>query len=105
MTWIVLWEYRVAAEATSAFERLYGPNGDWAALFRTAAGFLGTELLHDDIEPARYLTVDRWVSHSAYEQFRQAHAARYRHLDEEGDRLTERERRLGAFTLLGGAER
>jgi heme-degrading monooxygenase HmoA len=105
MTYLVLWEFRVAAEATSAFERLYGPDGAWVGLFRTAAGYLGTELLHDDTDPARYLTVDRWDSQSAYDQFRQAHVARYRHLDEEGDRLTADERQLGAFTLLGGAER
>jgi heme-degrading monooxygenase HmoA len=105
MTYLLLWEFRVAAEATSAFERLYGPDGAWVALFRTAAGYLGTELLHDGTDPARYLTVDRWDSQSAYERFRQAHDARYRHLDEEGNRLTEHERPLGAFTLLSGAAR
>jgi heme-degrading monooxygenase HmoA len=101
MTYVVLWEFRVPAAVTADFVRRYGPNGAWAALFRTAAGFLGTELLHDETDPPRYLTVDRWKSRSEYDLFRQAHAARYRQLDEEGSRLTEHERPLGAFVLLG----
>ena len=35
------------------FERVYGPEGDWAQFFRTGRGYVGTELLRDvEIPPA-----------------------------------------------------
>ena len=98
MTYVLLWEFEVRHTAAAEFERLYGPDGAWAALFREAQDYLGTELLRDDGAPARYLTIDRWRSRRAYDAFRSANAERYRALDEEGERLTISERNLGAFT-------
>ena len=37
------YEVRDAAE----FERVYGPDGEWAQFFRDGTGYIGTELLHD----------------------------------------------------------
>jgi hypothetical protein len=41
----ILWRYRVKPEHRGDFERAYGPDGDWANLFRRHPGYLGTELL------------------------------------------------------------
>jgi len=30
----IVWEFIVKEEAVSAFQRAYGPDGEWAALFR-----------------------------------------------------------------------
>ena len=51
------------------FERVYGPDGDWAQFFRTGRGYIGTELLHDVEEPERFLVIDRWESIDAYNAF------------------------------------
>jgi hypothetical protein len=73
------------------FERVYGPDGEWAEFFRQGHGYVGTELLRDvedwagslageadDARPedrapsargGRYLVVDRWESADAYNAF------------------------------------
>lgn len=101
MTYVLLWEFEVRPKAAAEFERLYGPDGAWASLFREAPEYLGTELLRDEDHAARYLTIDRWRSRQAYDAFRSAYAGRYRALDEECEHLTTAERSLGAFS--GGA--
>jgi heme-degrading monooxygenase HmoA len=59
------YEVRDAAE----FERVYGPDGEWARFFRQGRGYVGTELLRDVEAPSRYLVVDRWESADAYNAF------------------------------------
>jgi heme-degrading monooxygenase HmoA len=67
--YVVLWEYQVKAEKQSEFETTYSANGAWVDLFKTGTGYLGTELLHNENEPLRYLTIDRWDSTESYEAF------------------------------------
>ena len=57
----------------------YGPEGDWARLFRTAPGFLGTTLLKGEGPPPEYLTLDRRC-----------------------ETLTAVEKEIGAFDEVGG---
>jgi len=102
MTYVVVWEFEVRGDVVPEFERVYGLNGGWVALFREAPSYLGTELLRDAEGTPRYLTFDRWQSREAYEAFRQAHGDRYRELDAEGEHLTTAERFLGAFTVRIG---
>jgi heme-degrading monooxygenase HmoA len=59
------YEVRDAAE----FERVYGPDGEWAEFFRRGRGYIGTELLRDVEAPGRYLVVDRWETADAYNAF------------------------------------
>lgn len=93
----IIWEYEVRAGAAAAFERLYGADGGWAALFRGYPGYLGTELLRDAQAPRRYLTLDRWRSQAEHEACLAAARERYAALDAEGDALTLREQCLGRF--------
>ena len=99
---VTIWEFTVRPGAEAAFEELYGPAGAWVALFRTAPGHLGTELLRPQDDSRRYLTLDRWESAEAYAAFRRDRAAEYRALDAAGDALTEAERLVGAFTRAAG---
>jgi heme-degrading monooxygenase HmoA len=65
------------------FERIYGPEGDWAQFFRSGTGYIGTELLKDVEIPGRYLVIDRWDSSDAYNAFVEAHREEYmRRVDE-----------------------
>ena len=102
MSYVLVWEFTVPAAAAADFERLYGPTGGWAAFFRADPHYVATELLRDHAGLPRYMTIDRWRSRHAYERFRQANLERYRALDEEGERLTESERFLGAFHVVDG---
>ena len=97
---LILWRYRVKAGRESEFEQVYGPCGDWTALFGQAAGFATTELLRDTSKPRSYLTIDRWASETAYHAFRQGRSEEYETLDERCAALTEREEFLGAFLSI-----
>ena len=61
--------FRYEVRDDEAFERAYGPDGDWAKFFRQGRGYVGTELLRDVEAPSRYLVVDRWESADAYNAF------------------------------------
>ena len=98
--YVYLWEFRVAPERVAAFERAYGPAGDWAGLFRRAPGYLRSELLRDMSEPQRFVTIDYWETQSAWEAFRARFAAEYAALDARCEALTLRETELGRFQPL-----
>jgi heme-degrading monooxygenase HmoA len=97
--YIAIWEFTVRPEHTSAFLAAYGPTGRWAALFRRAAGYRGTELYRDREDPSRYVTVDFWLSPEAFHAFRESFKAEYAALDQECQHLTVIERALGTFGL------
>ena len=100
MTFTIVWEFIVGDGREAEFERAYGPDGDWAKLFRQSKDYLGTELLRDATKPGRYLTVDRWKSGAAYEWFHNSHQTEYGALDAQCEELTARETKLGAFQSL-----
>ncbi len=99
-----IWAFRVRAGCEPAFERLYGPDGEWVRLFRKADGYLHTELHRDIADTRRYVTVDYWTSEAAFDAFRRACADAFRILDERGEALTEEETPLGSFTSVAPAE-
>jgi len=79
------------------FERVYGPDGEWAQFFRAGGGYVGTELLRDVEQPGRCLVVDRWESGEAYNAFVEANREAYMRRVDETAFLYERELRLGTF--------
>jgi heme-degrading monooxygenase HmoA len=95
--YVYLWEYRVVPESAAAFERVYGPEGEWVRLFRRAAGYRDTTLYRDRADPGRYVTVDRWRSREAFDVFRARFAAEFEALDARCEALTLREREVGRF--------
>lgn len=110
MTYVVIWEFEVPAERCDAFERAYGPDGDWVSLFQRSAGFLGTELLRETLDDAvedeeppqsrTYFTVDRWVSRDVYVAFSERWADAYAELDDQFLELCNVEVCLGKFELV-----
>jgi heme-degrading monooxygenase HmoA len=92
---LILWEYRVRAGRQDEFISVYGPDGEWARLFRLAEGYLGTELARSVSDPQVFFTLDRWSSEAAFDAFQSRHSAEYKALDEKCADLTEHEHRLG----------
>jgi heme-degrading monooxygenase HmoA len=82
---------------TGEFERVYGPDGDWATFFAEAAGYIGTELLHDVELPSRYLVIDRWESAEAYNTFAAANREEYMRRVDDSRLHYEQELRFGTF--------
>ncbi len=93
----VLWQFDVDPDKQAEFERYYGPEGEWVQLFRLADGYLGTDLLKDSEGPLRYVTVDRWASREAYDQFRDRFTEQYLEIDRICVGFTVDERLIGYF--------
>ena len=93
------WRYRVDRARSEAFERAYGPDGDWARLFARGGGFLNTELLgavdRGSGDALVYVTIDRWRDRSDWEAFLADHGDDYRALDQRLEDLTLDEQDLG----------
>ena len=98
MAVLIVFEYEVDEARHERFEAVYGPDGEWAAFFRTGAGYLGTELRRDVADPSRYLVLDRWESREAYEAFLAEHRDEYDRRGRETERLYRRETAVGRFT-------
>ncbi|MDE3200264.1 MAG: hypothetical protein KGN79_05020 [Acidobacteriota bacterium] len=96
---VVVWQFEVAEENVAAFEAAYGPEGSWAQLFRSSSEYRGTELLRDAYIPGAYLTIDRWTNEDSFRTFRRDHDADYESLDRACDALTQKETRIGAYTI------
>lgn len=97
MSYDIVWEFRVSITRKAQFVEAYRSDGPWAQLFRRAPGFIETRLLQDMEDAGRYLTVDRWESHAAFETFKRDFTADYNALDEQLEGLASLEVRLGAF--------
>ena len=82
------------------FERVYGPEGEWAAFFREGRGYIGTELLSDLEAPGRYLVIDRWESADAYNSFVAEHREEYMERVDATAFHHDSELRFGTFETL-----
>ncbi len=94
-----LWEFQVKCGLEKTFESVYGPDGEWAQLFRRSRDYRGTRLIRDVSFPRRYLTLDYWTTESAFEAFRGQYGAVYAELDARCDSLTEKERHLSSSEM------
>ncbi len=93
----IIWRFQARAGRETDFERAYGPHGDWVRLFRTAPGYLGSELWKEGGGRGTHLTIDRWDSEAAYLAFRQTAGHAYRELDERCALLTDTEEEIGTI--------
>ena len=92
---VTLWEFEVKPGSEELFERTYGPEGEWARLFRRDQRYRGTRLLRDMGAERVYVTIDEWESRTAYEEFKKKFAAEYVELDRKCAGMTKLERELG----------
>jgi heme-degrading monooxygenase HmoA len=95
---IIMWEFVVHPDKISEFVSAYKPDGQWAQLFRLAAGYEGTELLSSTSDAKRFVTIDRWSNADDYALFQERFNEQYRSLDAQLEALTTRETKLGLFT-------
>ena len=103
--YLVIWEFQVRSGMKKRFEKMYGPEGEWARCFKQNASYIGTDLIHHlkarKLKGNRgYLTLDFWTSRKAYDKFRKAHRAEYKALDQRCEKMTESEREVGRFVRV-----
>jgi quinol monooxygenase YgiN len=101
MAYVIIWQFEIKPEKQDEFEQIYGPQGEWATLFRRERSHIQTELLLDTRDANRYLTIDRWESEDAYETFRAVHQEEYQQLDERCAAVTINEQQIGQFSTPG----
>jgi len=101
---VIVWEFSIQLTKRRAFERAYGPDGEWARFFRRGKGYFGTELICDAHDATRYLTLDFWKSHKHYEQFKSQNRAMYQLIDQRCESLTTRESEVGQFSRRASKE-
>ena len=81
MTHHRIWKFRPPAGHEQEFAAAYARTGPWAALFRKAKGYRGTNLLRP-IEPGGWwLTIDRWDREADFHAFQRNFGHQYRALD------------------------
>ena len=97
---LALWEFDVKQGCEERFESVYGPDGDWARLFRRTPAYQRTLLLRDPFRERTYLTCDFWKNREAYKAFLFANSDAYKALDKICEGLTLAERKIGAFERL-----
>jgi ribosomal-protein-alanine acetyltransferase len=98
---VVIWEFRVRPSKRRAFEKIYGPDGDWAKFFRRNKEYIRTDLIRDRQSPLRYLTLDFWTSPNAYQRFKKENQTEYAAIDKQCAVMTTKERLLGEFGTVG----
>ena len=94
-----IWEYEVKTEYLLQFKNTYGPDGDWAKLFRNCPGYLKTDLKCDVTDPNRFLTFDFWRSYAEYLAMKELIAEDYTILDKLCDAYTRSEKHIGIFEI------
>lgn len=92
--YLIVWTYTLGSADVRAFERAYGPGGDWSILFGQSQHYLGTTLYRDTARPDHYLTVDYWTSEAAWRGFLRTHGPQYEALDNRLAPLTISQERL-----------
>jgi heme-degrading monooxygenase HmoA len=94
---VVVWEFHVKAGHEAAFRDAYDEQGLWAQFFRRSEGYIGTELLEDEVNNLRFLTIDRWASEASYLAFHCSHETEYQDIDRQCLNLTSFDAKTGAF--------
>jgi heme-degrading monooxygenase HmoA len=97
---LILWEYDVKQGCEEQFEKVYGPDGNWARLFRHHPAYQRTLLLRDPFRGLTYLTCDFWETREAYKTFISRNCDAYQALDGRCAELTLAERKIGTFHKL-----
>src|SRR5207249_11625000 len=94
--------FEAKAGAEEDFVRAYGPDGDWAQLFRRSGGesFLDSQLARDIEIARRFVTIDRWASRAAFDAFKAAAKPEYDAVGARRRQLPRSERRIGHFETL-----
>ncbi len=99
----IIWMFQSRSECLEDFIRIYGPEGDWARLFRRSPGYVETVLSRDLVTAMRFVVIDRWHDLASFEAFKAAHLSDYEALDRKCESLTTLEEKVGVFTTISGA--
>jgi quinol monooxygenase YgiN len=96
----IVWDYIINPEHRDDFLKFYNASGEWVKFFRQAKGYIDTELLESAQHKEVFMTIDRWTSEVAYDEFLKEHAAHYEELDRVCAAFTIQERFVGKYLTV-----
>ncbi len=99
-----IWQYTVDIQHTTKFLAAYDSAGTWAQFFLRDENYLGTELLVDDSDANRYLTIDYWTSKAARDNFRKRFRSEFNELDRKCEEFTSAESFIGDFVVASSPD-
>lgn len=94
---IVLNEFHVKEEHIPAFETEFGSAGTRSETLQKGEGFMSTELMKDGANKRRFITIDRWISKDAYEDFQIEFENESAEVAKLGENMLEKQQLIGAF--------
>jgi heme-degrading monooxygenase HmoA len=97
--YVIVWKYEVSADRDKDFRVAYGPDGDWARFFGNHDGYLGTELITNELS-GQYMTIDRWESAETFAAYLETEREEYQRLDQQFESLTVSEQLVGRGSAL-----
>ncbi len=95
--YVIVWRYEIKPGVAEEFEQAYGPRGVWFEFFQKGEGYAGTQLLKDSEKANGYVTLDYWDSQKQFDEFSQLHSQEYRTIDQQCERFTIHEERIGGY--------
>ena len=101
----VVWQIEIGPEASDAFERFYGADGEWTALSRRSRSCLGRSFLKDLAHPERYLLIEYWSEMVVYEKHLSDFGGEVESLENERAKFVVRMEAMGVFTALDVPDR
>jgi len=101
----IMWQFDVREGCESAFEELYGVDGEWTQLNRNARSYLGSSFLRDQNASSRYIVIEYWSEMVVSEEHRAYRAEAIESLEERRRALVESVEPMGIFTALDVPER
>jgi quinol monooxygenase YgiN len=96
----IVWQYTINPEHRDSFLSYYNAAGEWVKIFRQAKGYIDTELLESTLSNESFMTIDRWTSEAAYDEFLKEHAVQYGELDRLCAECTIQEKFVGKYVTV-----
>lgn len=93
----VVWQYEVAEETQSSFEKEYGAKGVWSQFFSASTDYKGSQLSKCVDRNETYVLLDWWDDATTYHTFLKKNEKAYKDLSRQLEALYRTETRLGEF--------
>jgi len=98
--YVYMWQYEVKKEFIEKFKNNYGPIGKWNEFFNKSDCFLKTELLVDEQNEGKFITIDYWLSKETYLEFITKNKTDYDIIDKQCAEYTQTETKIGEYDLV-----
>jgi hypothetical protein len=92
-----IWSCRVKREWRERFRDAYGPSGEWAKFFAKSEGYIRSDLLNDEKDAGRFVTIDYFQDAEARGELVAKFGAEYKAIDARWQDATLEETFIGAF--------